>query len=85
MPSAFFLADFKGDFGLLALLFAPPPPLLQPTLVEAVGVDGICCSSLLGVFVDDVGVGKAELRETAVVFTLPIIGEQESTKGEFSF
>ena len=63
---------------------------LQPLLVEGVGVEGICCSSLFGVFVDDVGVGSAEVKEhaaaadAAVVFTLPIIGEQESTKGESS-
>lgn len=87
MSSFFFLvadADFNGDLGfniplksltLLALLL----------LLTADGVVGIC-SSLLGVFVDEVGVGSADVIELTTVFTLPMIGDDESTIiGEFNF
>lgn len=54
-------------------------------LLTADGVVGIC-SSLLGVVVDEVGVGSADVIELTTVLTLPIIGDEESTiMGELSF
>lgn len=87
ISSLFFLvadADFIGDLGFNM-------PLKSLTVLEllllltADGVVGIC-SSLFGVVVDEVGVGSADVMELTTVFTLPMIGDDESTIiGEFNF
>lgn len=87
MSSFFFLvtdANFIGDLGFnIPLKSLTLPALLL--LLTADGVVGIC-SSLFGVVVDEVGVGSADAIELTTVFTLPIIGDDESTIiGEFKF
>lgn len=44
-------------------------------LLLVVGVSG-SCSSLFGVVVEDVGVGRAELR--LLLFTWPMMGDEDS-------
>lgn len=71
-----------GDFGIVLLLLALPLPLLPPQPLLDAGVKGNC-SSLLGVVVDEVGVGNADAN--VAVETWPIIGDASSIVGEFKF
>lgn len=71
--SLFFLCDTTAGAEAGTPLIGDLTAELLPT---AVGVSG-CCSSLLGVVVDEVGVGRAELR--LLLFTWPMMGEEAAT------